>query len=286
VPACHARQREVDEQSGREPEDEDRSGKRGRPFKRPFGQPKDQAQENFTDPDRRILKRGSSGFEQCYNAQIAIDEQAQIIVAVGVTQSASDAKELIPLLDQIHETTGESPAKGLADAGYRSESNFQELEERGVEGFVASGRERDGPTQDPNPEDEASCRMAKRMRSRRGQKHSRQRKYLGEPPFAWIKFVIGFDRFHLRGHDKVRGEWDLATLAANLRRMHPRMCWTGRRRADPDRHRGLPWESGDDSQASRPENPTQPGSKTVARALLPSQVRSAAQTPRSGRPRP
>lgn len=220
-----ARQREVDEANGREPDDQDRTGKSGRPFKRPFGQPEDKAQENFTDPDSRIMKRGSSGFEQCYNGQIAVDEEAQIIVAVGVTQSAADVGELTPLMDQIHETTGEYPAKSLADAGYRSESNFQDLEERGIEGFVAFGRERDGRPKQPKPEDEASCRMAKRMGSDRGQKHYRKRKYLGEPPFAWIKSVIGFDRFHLRSHDKVTGEWNLATLAVNLRRMHKRMAW-------------------------------------------------------------
>ena len=220
-----ARQREIDDENGREPDDEDRTGKPGRPFKRPFGQPEDKAQENFTDPDSRIMKRGSSGFEQCYNAQIAVDEEAQIIVAAGVTQSASDVDELTPLMDQVHETTGEYPAKGLADAGYRSESNFQDLAERGIEGFVAFGRERDGLPKQPNPEDEASCRMAKRMRSRRGQRHYRKRKYLGEAPFGWIKSVVGFDRFHLRGHDKATGEWNLATLAANLRRMHTRMAW-------------------------------------------------------------
>jgi len=220
-----ARQREIDEENGREPDDQDRTGKPGRPFKRAFGEPEDGAQENFTDPDSRIMKRGASGFEQCYNAQIAVDEEAQLIVAAGVTQSASDVNELVPLIDQIHETTGAYPAKGLADAGYRSESNFQALEERSIEGFVALGREKSGAPKQPRPADEASCRMARKMASARGRRHYRKRKFLGEPPFAWIKSVMGFDRFHLRGRAKTGGEWDLACLAANLRRMQPRMSW-------------------------------------------------------------
>ncbi len=134
-----ARQREEDRCKGREPGDQDRTGKPGKPFKRRFGEPEEKAQENFTDPDSRIMKRGSSGYAQSYNVQIAVDEAEQIIVAAGVTQSASDVHQLEPLLEQIQETTGQYPDKTLADAGYRSESNLQMLEEKGIEGFVAMG---------------------------------------------------------------------------------------------------------------------------------------------------
>ena len=221
-----ARQRETDREKGREPDDQDRPGKRGKPFKRPFGEPADKAQENFTDPDSRIMKRGSSGFEQCYNPQIAVDEDEQIIVATTVTQSASDVQELEPVLDQIKETTGQYPDKALADAGYRSEANLQMLEKKGVEGFVAMGREKNGETKEPNPENEATCRMAKKMKTERAKKNYRKRKYLGEPPFAWIKSVMGFDQFSLRGFDDVTSEWNLACLAANLKRMHRKLGWT------------------------------------------------------------
>jgi hypothetical protein len=119
-----ARQRAQDLEKGREPGDHDRTGKPGKPFQRRFGEPEAKAQENFTDPDSRIMKRGSSGFEQCYNVQIAVDEAEQIIIAAGVTQSAADVQELIPLMEQIEQTLGEYPEKALADAGYRSEANL------------------------------------------------------------------------------------------------------------------------------------------------------------------
>jgi hypothetical protein len=221
-----ARQRETDREKGREPDDQDRTGKSGRPFKRAFGEPEAKAQEHFTDPDSRIMKRGSSGYEQCYNPQIAVDEAEQIIVATTVTQSASDVQELEPVLDQIQETTGQYPDKTLADAGYRSEANLQMLEKKGVEGFVAMGREKNGETKEPNPDHQATCRMAKKMKTERAKKNYRKRKYLGEPPFAWIKSVMGFDQFSLRGFDNVTSEWNLACLAANLKRMHRKLVWT------------------------------------------------------------
>ena len=35
--------------------------------------PKRSAQENFTDPDSRIMKRAGGGFDQSYNGQTAVD---------------------------------------------------------------------------------------------------------------------------------------------------------------------------------------------------------------------
>jgi transposase len=64
-----ARQAEADRERGGHPDDEQRRGDgAGRPFKHPFGVPDNKAQDNFTDPQSRIMKMGMS-FEQCYNAQ-------------------------------------------------------------------------------------------------------------------------------------------------------------------------------------------------------------------------
>jgi IS5 family transposase len=77
-----------------------------------------------------------------------------------------------------------------------------------------------------SPDLEATGRMARKLRTKRGEKSYRKRKRIGEPPFSWIQAVMGFDPFHLRGLLKTIGEWDLACLAANLRRMQRRREWT------------------------------------------------------------
>jgi len=56
--------------------------------------PEDKAQENFTDPDSRIMK-STEGLTQAYNRQIAVDENRQLIVATGLTQCAADNGELL-----------------------------------------------------------------------------------------------------------------------------------------------------------------------------------------------
>ena len=73
------------------------SPKGGR-YKREFGVPEDKAQENFTDPDSRIMKRAGGGFDPSYNAQTAVDEAAHIIVAAELGNNAPDANWLLPML--------------------------------------------------------------------------------------------------------------------------------------------------------------------------------------------
>ena len=60
------------------------------------------AQRNFTDPESRIMKDGATkGFEQAYNAQAAVDGEAQVIVASAVTQQTNDKQQLVPMLKKV-----------------------------------------------------------------------------------------------------------------------------------------------------------------------------------------
>lgn len=217
-----ARQAEADRERGRHPDDEQRRGDgAGRPFKHPFGVPENKAQDNFTDPQSRIMKMGGS-FEQCYNAQAAVDGESQLIVANGLTNNAADNGELLPMVEAVRDNLGELPQQVLADSGYRSEQAFGQLEEKGVEGLVALGREgKDRTAIDPKHYP-ATARMVERLASAEGQAQYRRRKAIVEPVFGWIKHIMGFRQFSLRGLAKVKGEWNLVCLALNVRRLWAR----------------------------------------------------------------
>jgi hypothetical protein len=47
----------------------------------------------------------------------------------------------------------------------------------------------------------------------------RKRKWIAEPPNGWIKNVLGFRQFSMRGLEKAKAEFKLVCLALNLRRM-------------------------------------------------------------------
>ena len=212
-----ARQAEADRQKGRTPDD-GRKGRGHKPFARDFGVPRDDAQDNFTDPESRIMKT-SSGFDQCYNGQIAVDEMTQLIVATGLTNCGADNAELLPLIDRVEATLGGAPSEVLADAGYRGEATFQTLEARDITADISLGHET-RPAKPPNPAHLATQRMADRLKSDEGRARYRRRKAIVEPVIGWIKEVLGFRRFSVRGETNVRGEWNVVCLALNLKRLH------------------------------------------------------------------
>ena len=207
-----AKRKQKAEEEGREPPKERPSAR-----KHPKGQPKPKDQENFTDPDSRIMKT-SKGFQQSFNAQVAVDGKSQLIVATMVTDCAADTEELIPMVELAMANTEKPVDRVLADAGYRSEENFFALENAGIDGYVPIGRQdKSAPTvKDDSP---ATGRMQRKLRTKRGRARYRKRKHLVESPFGWVKNVLGFRDFSLRGLRKVQGEWNLVCLALNLRRM-------------------------------------------------------------------
>ena len=213
-------QRAADEARGRQPDDNRRppGGGRGSSYARDFGVPEDKAQSNFTDPESRIMKTGD-GFQQCYNGQLAVDEDFQIIVANELTANNNDQGAMTGLLDQVEATTQSRPDKVLADAGYRKEEDFIELENRQIDAYISVRRERQDSA-DIDPESyPATCRMVEKLSTPDGQERYRDRKHIVEAVNGWIKQAMGFRRFSIRGLEGASGEWNLVCMATNLRRM-------------------------------------------------------------------
>jgi transposase len=180
--------------------------------------PKPRDQENFTDPESRIMPTSGKSFEQGYNAQIAVDAKKQIVVAATVTQSTNDNNQLLPVLNAAHENTGQLTRRVLADAGYKNESDFAKLKAMNVDAFVSIGRE-GKQAKRPKKEQPLTAAMRRKLATKRGRKQYKKRKGIVEPVFGWVKRVLGFRAFSLRGLRKVAGEWSLVCLALNLRRM-------------------------------------------------------------------
>jgi transposase len=187
----------------------------GRAPKPPQPRARDGDQYNFTDPDARIMKNSSKdGFDQHYNVQAAVDQDSLLIVA--------------PALDALAPQLGQPGAAAL-DNGYFSEANVRALEARGIEPFIATGRDphhlswRVFLAQQPTPPPERASlkeKMAYKLRTEIGQAIYRLRQCTVEPVIGIIKEVLGFRQFSLRGLTAAAGEWCLVCLAFNLKRLH------------------------------------------------------------------
>lgn len=120
-----------------------RSGRKppGRPPTPPSGEPQDQDPYNFTDPESRIMKCSSSaGFEQAYNAQVAVDQDTLLIVACSLSNHPNDKAEAEATLAGLPPALG-TPEAAALDNGFWSEPNLAALERRHIEPYIATGRE-------------------------------------------------------------------------------------------------------------------------------------------------
>jgi transposase len=195
--------------------------------------PKDKDQHNFTDPQSRIMK-GADGFVQAYNAQAAVEPDLQLIVGQAVTQAANDKEQLLPMMDVVEQQSGQRPDEVLADSGYCSEKNLEQLDsaenpERRINGYVAAERQKHGEHREPCPRGPLPSgatrvdQMKRKLKTKAGKAVYAARKAIVEPVFGQIKQGRGFRQFLLRGIDKVRGEWSLVCLTHNILKLH-RLC--------------------------------------------------------------
>jgi transposase len=202
---------------------------RGQPPKPPTAGPRDKDQYNFTDPESRIMKNANNdGFDQHYNVQVAVDQDSRLIVAPGLSNHTTDRQEALPTVDAIPAGLGRPEAAAL-DNGYWSPDNVEGLLQRGIEPYIATGRDpHHGSWQayfqhNPQlPAEGASAKekMAHKLRTVIGRAIYRLRKSTVEPVIGIIKEVLGFRQFSLRGLSAAAGEWVLVCLAFNLKRLH------------------------------------------------------------------
>jgi len=178
---------------------------------------KPSSQKSFADPEANMMMTGEGALQYCYNAQVAASEDG-IIVAADITTSARDAGQLVPMVEAVKSTTGHRPEMAVADNGYLSESNLEQLKRKKQRCLVAVGRARRKPNLWPRgPHTQRMHRILRLPWARRIYDH---RKTQGERPFAEIKQTMGFRRFSLRGRANIRGEWNLVCAAANVLSMY------------------------------------------------------------------
>jgi transposase len=209
------------EQTGRKPG--------GRPPEPPSAGPGPTDQVNLTDADSRIMPVAGGGFEQAYNAQATVATGSLLVVCNDVVQAANDKQQVEPMLDKLGrlpELLGTAQTF-LADSGYFSEANVEACAKARIAPLIAPGRERHHRSwkerfaaAPPAPADPTALQaMAHRLATPEGRQAYALRKHTPEPVFGIIKSVMGFRQFHLRGLEKVKGEWNLVTLAWNMKRM-------------------------------------------------------------------
>ena len=216
---AEAKAKAAAERATGEKKDEPHPGRKAAP---PSDAPEAKTQRNFTDPESRVLKT-KDGYIQGYNAQAAVDAEAQVIVAHTLSNNGSDQAQFAPLLDGIKANLGRNPHEASADAGYCSAANLRTLSRRRIKGYIATGRQKHGAksaaTQRRTKSGSLLARMTTRLKCAGHRSRYRLRKQVVEPVFGQIKQARGFRQFLLRGIEKAKAEWAMICIAHNLRKL-------------------------------------------------------------------
>lgn len=189
-------------------------------------EPAEKEQHNFTDPDSRIMLNSDKAFVQAYNCQAMVDDtEHHIVLATGVSNQAADNPHLLGMLLETELNTGTLPDKFSADAGYAGETNLFVLDRLPIDAYVAVDKDKHSRNE-PAPRGRIPKsaglreRMRRKTRTKKGRRVYARRKHIVEPVFGFIKQALGFRQFLLRGLTKVSAEWELVSLAYNMRRLH------------------------------------------------------------------
>ena len=180
-----------------------------------------------TDEDARFMRQRGDKFVLGYSAEITVSDD-HLIVAQRVTQNVTDNGSLVPMIDQTEERCGAPPGAALADSGFFSIDNLNQMEQRNIDAYVPDsnmaralnlgGRCR---TRAKAP---AHRRMRAKLRSPAGQAAYARRKAVVEPVFGVLKQQRGMRQFRTRGWQNVSNEFTLATLAFNITRLKSLMA--------------------------------------------------------------
>ena len=177
-------------------------------------------QYNFVDPDSRVMKdSGERGFVQAYNAQLAVDSEAQIIVAAELTQQPLDRQQLLPMVKSLRSTAQGVPTTITADAGYWDTTSLLDPALSGIEMLVAPDSKPQlpgGPLPPNAPRSQEAFRMREVLATEQGKARYALRQTTVEPVFGQIKEARGIRRFRSRGLLNVASEWKLICATHNL----------------------------------------------------------------------
>jgi transposase len=180
-----------------------------------------------TDEEARFLRQRGDKFVLGYSAEIAVSDDHPI-VAQRVTQNATDNASLAPMVDQVEQRCGAPPGAVLADSGFFSIDNLEQMEQRNIDAYVPDSNMARalnlGTACRTRACAPAHRRMRAKLRSPARQAAYARRKAVVEPVFGVLKQQRGMRQFRTRGLQNVNNEFTLATTAFNIARLHGMMA--------------------------------------------------------------
>jgi transposase len=183
------------------------------------GKKPEEARASTTEAEATVMKMGDGGFRPAYNAQLATDTDAQVIVGVDVVTVGSDMAQLEPMVEQVTERCGRSPEEWLVDGGFPAHDQLEAVADQTIV-YAPVPKPKESATDPfaPKPKDsKAVAQWRQRMGTAEAKCLYKDRAATAECVNALAR-NRGLNQFRVRGTAKVRCVLLFHALAHNLLR--------------------------------------------------------------------
>jgi transposase len=85
-----------------------------------------------SEPEVRKMKHADGGWTPSYNLQVSTEPKLKAIVSVAVTTDANDTQQLQPAVERFFQMTARWPEQAIADNGYATRDNVEQLTAQGI----------------------------------------------------------------------------------------------------------------------------------------------------------
>ena len=128
------------------------------------------------------------------------------------------------MIDQTRQRCGDPPGQVLADSGFFSIANLEQMEQQNLDAYVPDSNLAQALNLGIPCRSRACAPVHQRMRQKLDNHSGRaayaRRKAIVEPVFGVLKQQRNLRQFRTRGINRVGNEFTLATIAYNLTRIH------------------------------------------------------------------
>lgn len=198
-------------------------------YEKRSGTPRSQPRASTTDPDARRMKMGDNGTRPAMNVQFASDGDAQLVVAVDVTNQGSDSGLMKPMYDEVVDQYGVTPDAYLVDGGFSKKEDVTHVEKAGTSVYAPLYAEDQQLEAGKDPyaartgESEQMSAYRARMGTKEGKTKYKKRASIAEFPNAECR-NRGLTQFRVRGLAKAKAQALWHVLAFNWMRMRNLRC--------------------------------------------------------------
>uniref|UniRef100_UPI000380253C transposase n=1 Tax=Zavarzinella formosa TaxID=360055 RepID=UPI000380253C len=155
----------------------------------------------------RKMKMPDGGYRPAYNVRFATTTEGGAVVGVAVPNEGTDANQMLPMIRQIEERTGQRPAEMLVDGGFAVRDAIDTAQTEGTTVFapVREAQKQLDAGKDPYARKKGDTDETARWRARMKTPEAKETYKLRAATAEWVNARVrnrNFYRLTVRGRDK------------------------------------------------------------------------------------